>query len=117
MQQYIFISYSYKNRDEVMKAVSRLQQLEFSVWYDNGAEAGSVFTQNAKLHIEDCSYFIAFMSSDYLASEGCRDELNFAHDKGKPRLLVYMNEMQIPNALNSISSIHKYEYQRELDFY
>lgn len=117
MQQYIFISYSYKNKNEVMKAVTRLQQLEFRVWYDSNTEADSAFTENSKLHIEDCSYFAAFMSSDYLASERCRDELNYAHDKGKPRLLIYLNEMQIPNVLNSIPSIHKYAYQSEPDFY
>lgn len=117
MQQYIFISYSYKNKNEVLKTVTRLQQLEFRVWYDSNAETDNAFTENSKLHIEDCSYFWAFMSSDYLASEKCRDELNHAHDKGKPRLIIYLNEMQIPNALNSIPSIHKYAYRSEPDFY
>ncbi len=117
MENYLFISYSYKNRDEVMKAVSRLKQLEFRIWYDSSAKTDAAFTKDSGLRIENCSYFIAFMSSDYLASERCRDELNYAHDKGKPRLLIYMNEMQIPNALNNIPSIHKYAYQKEIDFY
>lgn len=117
MQQYVFISYSYKNKDEVMRTVSRLQQLDFNVWYDGSTETGIVFSQDSKLRIEDCSYFLAFISDDYFASGGCMDEFNYARDSGKPCLSVYLNEMQIPGALNSIPSVHKYAYQNELDFY
>ena len=33
------------------------------------------------------SYFIAFVSSEYLASSNCMDELNFARDENKKLLL------------------------------
>ena len=120
-QPYIFISYSHRNSGEVMDIISKLQQLEFRVWYDGGIDPGAEWDENIASHISGCAYFIAFISDEYLASSNCRDELNFARDKDKPRLLVYLKDTKLPEGmsmrLNRLQAIHKYTYARELDFY
>ncbi len=120
-QPYMFISYSHRNSDEVMEIISKLQQLEFRVWYDMGIDPGTEWDENIASHITGCAYFIAFISDEYLESENCRDELNFARDKDKPRLLVYLKDTKLPEGmsmrLNRLQAIHKYTYARELDFY
>lgn len=120
-QPYIFISYSHRNSGEVMNIISKLQQLEFRIWYDGGIDPGTEWDENIASHISGCAYFIAFISDEYLASSNCRDELNFARDKDKPRLLVYLKDTKLPEGLsmrlNRLQAIHKYAYARELDFY
>lgn len=120
-QPYIFISYSHRNGDEVMKIISKLRQLEFRVWYDGGIDPGTEWDENIASHISECAYFIAFISDEYLESSNCKDELNFARDKDKPRLLVYLKNTELPDGmsmrLNRLQAIHKYAYTREHDFY
>lgn len=120
-QPYIFISYSHKNSGEVLNIISKLRQLEFRIWYDSGIDPGSEWDENIASHISGCTYFIAFISNEYLASSNCRDELNFARDKDKPLLLVYLEDTKLPEGmsmrLNRLQAIHKYACARELDFY
>ncbi|MDE6593264.1 MAG: toll/interleukin-1 receptor domain-containing protein [Oscillospiraceae bacterium] len=120
-QPYIFISYSHRNGGEVLNIISKLQQLEFRIWYDSGINPGSEWDENIASHISGCAYFIAFISDEYLASSNCKDELNFARDKDKPLLLVYLKDTKLPEGmsmrLNRLQAIHKYTYARELDFY
>lgn len=120
-QPYIFISYSHRNSGEVLNIISKLQQLEFRIWYDSGIDPGSEWDENIASHISGCAYFIAFISDEYLASSNCRDELNFARDKDKPLLLVYLTDTKLPDGmsmrLNRLQAIHKYTYAKELDFY
>ncbi|MCM1060692.1 MAG: toll/interleukin-1 receptor domain-containing protein [Eubacterium sp.] len=120
-QPYIFISYSHRNSAEVTKVISKLNQLEFRVWYDGGIEPGTEWDENIASHVSECAYFIAFISDEYLESSNCKDELNFARDKNKPILLVYLKDTKLPEGmsmrLNRIQAIHKYACARELDFY
>lgn len=118
---YVFVSYSHKNSEEVLSTISRMQQLDFCVWYDRGIEPGSEWDENIASHISGCSYFVAFISKEYLESSNCKDELNYARDMDKPFLLIYLSDIQLPGGmsmrLNRVQAIHKYQYMKETDFY
>lgn len=120
-QDYIFVSYSHKNTDAILKLIARLQGDGYRVWYDEGIDPGTEWDENIATHVESCGCFIAFLSREYLASSNCKDELNFARELEKPRLLVYLEDIELPGGmrmrLGRLQAVHMYRYTDEQDFF
>ena len=98
-QPYIFISYAHKDSSLVWPIVDRMQKDGYRVWYDEGIDPGTEWDENIAAHVTGCSFFIAFLSENYLASDNCKDELNFARDQGKQRILVYLEDVELPQGM------------------
>ena len=96
---YIFISYSHKDSDKVYEIIQKLNDSGYNVWYDGGIDPGTEWDQNIASHVKGCSYFVAFISQGYISSENCKDELNYARDLDKERLLVYLEDVALPDGL------------------
>ncbi len=111
---FIFISYSHRNSEKVLKIVERLQEDGYRVWYDEGIDPGTEWDEFIAEKIENSSFFIAFMSQEYLDSKNCKDELNYARDLDKDRLLVYLSDVKLAGGmamrLNRLQAIHEYAY-------
>ena len=120
-KKYIFVSYSHKNNAEVHDIIKVMQEQGYRVWYDEGIDPGTEWDENIAEHIVKSDYFIAFISPQYIESTNCKDELNYARDLNKERLLVYLNDVELPSGmsmrLSRIQAIHKYKYENESDFY
>ena len=120
-EPYIFISYSHKDMSKVFRIIKRLQQEGFRVWYDDGIDPATEWDENIAQHISDCGYLIAFISNNYIASNNCKDEINFARDLDKDRLLVYIEDTTLPLGmsmrLRRLQAIHEYKYDDKEDFY
>lgn len=120
-EDYIFVSYSHKDSDRVHPIINRLLSNGFRVWYDEGIDPGTEWDENIADHLKRCVGILAFLSQNYLDSENCRDELNYARDLGKGRLLVYLEPVELPAGmamrLNRIQAIHMYKYKDPADFY
>lgn len=120
-EKYIFISYSHRDSAQVYPIIGELNRRGYRVWYDSGIDPGTEWDENIAQHINACGYFIAFMSGNYLGSNNCKDELNYARDLEKERLLVYLEDVQLPSGMamrvNRLQSIFKYVYTDEADFY
>ncbi len=118
---YIFVSYSHRNVDDAMEIVNQLQSNCYRVWYDEGIDPGSEWDENIASHVESCGFFIALLSQEYLSSSNCKDELNYARDLEKPRLLIYLDDIQLPGGmqmrLSRLQAIHKYRYDDQESFY
>lgn len=116
-QPFIFISYSHQNMNEANSIIKLLQKDNYRVWYDEGIDPGSEWDENIASHVEKCGYFIALLSEEYLQSSNCKDELNYARELEKPRLLVYLKDVQLPGGmkmrLSRLQAIHKYKYNSE----
>lgn len=116
---FIFISYSHKDTETVEMIIGLLRESGFNVWYDAGIEPGTEWDENIAQHVIACSYFIAFLSENYLKSSNCKDELNYSRDLEKNQLLVYLEDAQLPSGmamrLNRIQSIfwHHFENEKE----
>lgn len=95
-KKYIFISYAHKDSEKVVPIVSRLMDEGFNVWYDEGIDPGTEWDENIAKHINECAYFIAFITSSYIDSKNCKDELNFSRDLDKEQLLVYLEDVELP---------------------
>ena len=111
---YIFISYSHKDSNVVFDIIGQLQMKQYRIWYDEGIDPGTEWDENIAEHVENCGYFIALLSKAYLESSNCKDELNYARELEKPRLLVYLEDVQLPGGmrmrLSRLQAIHKYKY-------
>lgn len=120
-EPYIFISYSHKNSNEALEIIERLQAENYRVWYDEGIDPGTEWDENIATHVEECEFFIALLSDEYIASSNCKDELNYARDLEKNRLLIYLNQVKLPSGmrmrLSRLQNIHKYTYTDENNFY
>lgn len=118
---YMFISYAHKDKQEVYPVINKLLDDGFRVWYDDGIDPGTEWDENIAKHIEECGYFIPFISENYLKSSNCKDELNFARDLDKDRFLVYLENVNLPSGMNMrlsrLQNIHKYAYDSFDEFY
>lgn len=112
---YIFVSYAHKDGNKASEVIEKLQMEQYRVWYDEGIDPGTEWDENIAEHIENCEYFIALLSREYLVSSNCKDELNFARELEKPRLLIYLEDIQLPGGmrmrLSRLQAIHKYKYR------
>lgn len=117
---YIFVSYSHKNASKVLPVIEQLQTNHYRVWYDEGIDPGTEWDENIAQHVEQCGFFIAFLSPEYLSSSNCRDELNYARDLDKNRLLVYLSDVELPGGmsmrLSRLQAIHMYTYANQETF-
>lgn len=120
-EPYIFISYSHKDRDKVMRVLDTMQHDGYRIWFDAGIDPGTEWDQSIANHIEKSGYFIAFISSNYISSDNCKDEINYARDLNIKRVLVYLEQVDLPAGmamrLNRLQAIHFYLYERLEDFF
>ena len=120
-ENYAFVSYSHRNISEVHDFIEHLQNNGYNIWYDEGIDPGTEWDENIANHINGCSYFIAFITNDYIKSQNCKDELNYARDLNKDRLLIYGEDVELPEGmkmrLSRLQAIFKYKYKSEQDFY
>lgn len=118
---FIFISYAHRDAEVVTRILSRMYNDQYRVWFDQGIDPGTEWDENIAAHIEQCGYFIAFVSRNYLSSDNCKDELNFARDLSKKRLIVYLEDVELPSGMamrmNRLQSIFYHRYKVEDDFY
>lgn len=118
---YIFVSYSHRDTARVIGIINTLQQKGFNVWWDDGIDPGTEWDENIAKHVKGCSYFIAFISEGYVGSKNCKDELNYSRDLDKDQLLVYLDEVALPDGMamrmNRIQSIYWGRYKNEADAY
>ena len=89
-EKYIFISYAHRDGKLVHSILERLQSEGYRFWFDEGIDPGNEWDETIATYINNCDYFIAFISENYLASNNCKDELNFARDLDKKRFLIYL---------------------------
>ena len=120
-EPYIFISYSHRNADRASAIIRSLNRAGYRVWYDEGLIPGREWDENIARIIMGCGYFIALITREYLASSNCKDELNYARDKNKPILLIYLDEVALPAGmelrLGRLFAVHYNQYSTTEEFY
>ena len=120
-EPYIFISYSHRNADRATAIIRSLNRSGYRVWYDEGLIPGREWDENIARIIMRCGYFVALITREYLASSNCKDELNYARDKNKPILLIYLDEVELPAGmelrLGRLFAVHYSQYPATEEFY
>ena len=82
---FIFISYSHKDRDEVLQIIKTLYESGWKIWYDEGLTIGDRYDETLEEHVRNCSAFLLFVTENSLNSYYCREnEIPWAIEHGKP---------------------------------
>jgi hypothetical protein len=104
-----------------MPVMEWMSKLGFRFWYDEGIDPGTEWDDHIAAHVEDCDCMLAFLSKNYVNSDNCKDELNYARDLQKERILIYLEPTVLPRGmamrLNRIQAIHRYQYTDLNHFY
>lgn len=89
---YIFVSYAHKDSKTVVPIIDAMQKKGYRIWFDEGIEAGTEWSNNIAAHLEQCAVFLVFASHNSVKSENCLDEIAFAKSHQKPSLLIFLQE-------------------------
>ncbi|MCZ6651746.1 MAG: TIR domain-containing protein [Planctomycetota bacterium] len=107
------MSYSHKDVALVHPELIWMQAAGFNVWYDEGIEAGTEWTEALAGAIEGATLFIYFVTPVSVESQNCRNEVNFAIDHGVDIIPIHLVETALPGGLSltlsSRQAIHKHE--------
>jgi len=120
-EKFVFISYAHKDSDGVFPIIRRLQDDGFRIWYDDGIEPGNEWDEAIAEHIQRASFMLAFISNNYIESDNCKDELKFARDEDVERILIYLEDAELPPGikmrLGRQQAIHYFRYTDKESFY
>lgn len=118
---YIFVSYSHNDSDEVHGIITKMYEEGYNIWFDEGIDPGTEWADYIASHIKNSGYLIAFISNNYISSNNCKDELDFARECNIERLIVYLEEIELPGGIqmriNRVQAIHKYTYSDFEEFF
>lgn len=116
---YIFLSYSHKDAKQAKQITLALMNAGYRIWYDEGLTPAREWDENVARSIENCCYMIALISKNYLDSDNCRDELNYARDQNKPRLLIYLEDVTLPSGMRMrigrLQALFFWEYRSDAE--
>jgi TolB-like protein/DNA-binding winged helix-turn-helix (wHTH) protein/Flp pilus assembly protein TadD len=96
---FVFVSYSHADRELVYPELARLKEAGFNVWFDRGLNPGSRWTDELAERISDASLFLYFVTPNSVASENCRNELQFAIGQSVDVLAVHLAKTALPKGL------------------
>jgi len=116
-QPYIFISYSHKDKERVQPYIARLNQDCYRIWFDSYIEAGTAWAKTIAEHLSASSCLISFITDNYLNSENCLDEIEYAKDNKIPTLIIYLDDLDLPQEFkmrhNRTQAIFSGQYSTE----
>lgn len=105
----IFVSYSRKNIDFCTRLTEELQKRDLDCWVDwEGIPPTVDWMKEIEKGIEEADVFLAIVSTEWLSSKVCKDELNIAVKNGKRLIPVIPCEIvwnDVPPALAQLNFI------------
>ena len=96
---YVFICYAHSDADLVYPELGDLSTAGVPVWYDEGIEPSSMWSDSLAHAIEQCSLFICYLSPRSARSEHCRREISFALDLGLKMLITVVEPTELSAGL------------------
>ena len=118
---YIFISYAHDDSERVLPIISYIANEEYRVWFDQRIEVGTKWAEAIAQRLNQSACFMAFITDNYLQSDNCMDEIEYAKNKKKPILIIYLEDLQIPDWFlmrhGRTQSIYYKEYNAQNEFF
>ena len=120
---YVFISYSHKDEDkeEVYEIINKMYLNGYNVWFDEGIYSGAEWADYIALRVEGADSFIAFLSKNYLKSDNCKNELEYARINKKEINFVFLDDVELKSGKKMnycrFHQIRKNNYIQQNDFY
>ena len=119
-QPYVFLSYAHLDSARVLPIFRSLEEGNYRIWYDGGIEAGTEWPDYIAEHLENSGCFLAFITKDYLNSQNCKQEINYALDLNIPILVIYMEDVTLTGGLRMrlgmVQALFHHRYGSEAAF-
>ena len=105
-----------------MPIVERLDKDGYRVWYDEGIAPIETWDDFIADKVINCEIMLTFISNNYISSNNCMDELNYARSKNKKILRVHIEKsVALPDGaemrLERIQAVFRTDYKNENDFF
>mgnify|MGYP002619552720 FL=1 len=117
---YIFISYAHDDSERVLSIISHIANQEYRIWFDQRIEVGTKWAEVIAQRLNQSACFMAFIPDNYLRSDNCMDEIEHAKNKKIPILIIYLEDLQIPDWFlmrhGRTQSIYYKEYNTQNEF-
>ena len=110
---YVFISYAHKDKKRVLPISESLQLLGYRLWYDGGIRAGAEWPENIATHVDLSHTVIAFITSRYIGSLHCMQELSHAKQNSKNIILVLLDSTKVPEYLEGYEGLSVLNCKKE----
>ena len=94
-EKYIFISYSHKDSQKVLKVVDIFDKQNYRQWYDGGIKAGSNWPEMVASHLLYSDVVVFFLSKSFVESQNCQREVNYAVAENKKMICVYLEKLEL----------------------
>jgi len=114
LDPYVFIAYSHKDLSIIYPELEKLNHSGFNVWYDEGLEAGTDWSDELASRIKQSSLFLYFVTPDSVESQNCKNEVNYALRNKVPTLIVHLKKTELPDGLSLSLSAHQAILKHEM---
>ena len=116
-EPYVFVSYAHADSAEVFRQIAWMQSMGLNIWYDEGIEPGSRWTDFLAEKVQGSSLVLYMVTEQSVASVHCRNEIEFALETDRQILLVYLEPAELAAGqrltLSSRQAILKYDIGRD----
>ena len=89
-EPYVFVCYAHSDADVIYPELADLAATGVPVWYDEGIEPSSEWSDSLAHAIEGCALFLYYLSPRSASSDHCRREISFALDVGLKVLVAVL---------------------------
>lgn len=107
-KHFAFISYAHKNKIQVQPLIQFLENEGYKIWYDKHIGIGNSWNDDIAVNIEQCNVFIAFISKDYISSDVCQQEFQYARTNNRYILPIRLEEEKMSPGMEMYLSFHQY---------
>ena len=98
-EPYIFVSYAHKNSEIVFEHITRLRNEGFRIWYDEGIDPGTDWSDEIAKALSKAAVFIVFISPAAVESQNVKKEIVFAIDQRKYMISIHVEDTELPAGL------------------
>ena len=112
---YVFVSYAHEDAEIVFPEIRWLQQEEFNVWWDDGINPGSRWSDEIARSLEGSALLLYFCTPLSINSRHCLDEINLALDADRPMITIHLEDADLTPGLRLRLSSHQAVLRHELD--
>jgi len=96
---FIFVSYAHRDGARVYPELKVLHTMGYRIWYDEGIDPGNEWPEEIAKALDSAALFLVFISGNAVASKNVKNEINFALNRGKLFLAIYLEETSLPGGL------------------
>jgi hypothetical protein len=107
----IFMSYSSRNRKQVLQLVDDLQDIGHDVWIDQTLIGGQMWWDEILAHIRNSQAFVFALTPEYIKSVPCQREVAYAQALQRPLVPVLLADVDIHLLPVAIQSLQLIDYR------